>query len=445
MKNILTFVVFCLYSLSLMGQVSTLDSEQKPSVVAKSQMTFKLRLDSTIIVSYDRKGQIKSQNKYSYTYNSYYKLASLIMQEWKDGQFNYEMGNEYIYDSEGNISKQYAYSGNDYGTTYSEGEYICDLNGNIIESGSHSTLNGIVEYDHRTKTEHTYNEQGKETEYTNYGWDNEESEWKGDQKVKSIYDTDGREKQNLHYQCNELDCTWEKDGKTDYMYDNKGRKSEIIDYNWVEEEDILSLPQTITCWGDKQGDRNKTIQKVNETMIIPSGYQKYMKTEISYDDNSRNIQKVDYKWNVYSKEWLPDFKEEMHFDELHDNSLILHPYTPSNDKKTKKNHYKWNDSDSTWQLSSKAIYYYSGVVEQDKFPPSDIIVSPNPAEDFVTFNVGNIGESFYVKLYDMQGKLLITRKLYAHNQLSISHLSSSTYFYQLHHDNQIHTGKIIVK
>ena len=428
-----------------MGQVPNPNLVQQSKTSIESQPVYEVRLDSVIQVNYDRKGDAESRQKYIYTYNSHTKLTSLVMQDWKRRQFNYEMGNEYIYDLEGNINRQYSYSGNDYGTTYSEGEYVCDSNGNVVENSSLSTMTGMIEYEHRSKTEHTYNEQGKETQLTTYEWNSGESEWKGAQRVKSVYNTDGKENQNLHYLCNQLDCTWEKDGKTDYMYDNKGRKSEIIDYNWVEEEDLLSLPQTIACWGDKQGDREKTIQKVNETMIIPSGYQKHMKTEMSYDDKSRNIQKIDYKWNAYSKEWLPEFKEEVHFDELHDNSLILRPYTPSNDKKTKDFHYKWNDSDSTWQLSSKAIYYYSDVVEEDKSPLSDIIVSPNPAEDFVTFNVENSDESFYVKLYDMQGKLHITRKLYAHNQLSVSHLNTGTYFYQLHHDNQIYTGKIIIK
>ncbi len=435
MKNIFTFIVFCLFSSSLMGQISTSYSEQSPKISVESQPIYRVQLDSLILATYDNKSKIKSQTKCIYTYNSYNKLASSVVQEWRDGEFNYENVATYIYDSEGNISKQ-AYIQDKHGTINGEVEEECivDSRGNIIESNTRAAMFvAIMESEHRFKTENTYNEQGKKTEYTSYEWDSEESEWKGSLRMKSIYDADGKKKQNLHYQCNQSDCTWEKDGKTDYIYDSKGRKSEIIDYNWGEREII---------------DERRSGHNFSTRSVIPTGEWEYIpqrKTEIIYDAQGRSTQEIDYKWYADSVQWLPNFKEESHFDDLHDGSSILRPYKPSNNKLKEVVIHKWNNYDSIWQLSSKKTYYYSNIIKEDKFSPSDIIVSPNPAENFITFNIENTDESFYVKLYDMQGKLLITRQLYTHNKLSVSHLSSGTYFYQLHQNNQFHTGKIVIK
>ena len=96
---------------------------------------------------------------------------------------------------------------------------------------------------------------------------------------------------------------------------------------------------------------------------------------------------------------------------------------------------------------SQLIYYYSelnptavpGISERK------ISVYPNPANDYVVFDLPNIYESATVELFDIQGKKVLEQKLPENRQISVSNLHKGLYMYKLNNKGVIYTGKLIIE
>jgi photosystem II stability/assembly factor-like uncharacterized protein len=76
---------------------------------------------------------------------------------------------------------------------------------------------------------------------------------------------------------------------------------------------------------------------------------------------------------------------------------------------------------------------------------STISVYPNPAKDFVVFDLPNGSESATVELYDIQGKKVIQQKLTETKQISVGHLPRGLYLYRLTDSKKFYAGKLVVE
>ena len=72
-----------------------------------------------------------------------------------------------------------------------------------------------------------------------------------------------------------------------------------------------------------------------------------------------------------------------------------------------------------------------------------IILYPNPMVDKTLYIKGLNGES-RINLYDATGKYVLNEKLHK-SSINLSSLSSGVYVYMIETDNQIFTGKLVVK
>ena len=72
-----------------------------------------------------------------------------------------------------------------------------------------------------------------------------------------------------------------------------------------------------------------------------------------------------------------------------------------------------------------------------------IIIYPNPMVDKTLYIKGLNGES-RINLYDATGKHVLNEKLHK-SSINFSSLSSGVYVYMIETDNQIFTGKLVVK
>lgn len=80
---------------------------------------------------------------------------------------------------------------------------------------------------------------------------------------------------------------------------------------------------------------------------------------------------------------------------------------------------------------------------------ADLMVSPNPSSDMVTFSFGTSANAAVITLFDLSGKVVASRKVNttALNvvDFSIANLSSGSYMYQVEANGSVVTGKLMKK
>jgi len=68
-------------------------------------------------------------------------------------------------------------------------------------------------------------------------------------------------------------------------------------------------------------------------------------------------------------------------------------------------------------------------------------VYPNPAADFIVFEVSVVRESASVELYDIRGKMVLQQPLPENRKVMINHLIPGMYFYRLRENGNCIQGK----
>ena len=133
-------------------------------------------------------------------------------------------------------------------------------------------------------------------------------------------------------------------------------------------------------------------------------------------------------WDLTTGKWSVDVKVEYTYDANGNNTLY--------------NSFLWNKTNGQWSAFNRLTNYYS--VPITIFNPEILNVYPNPAIDYVVFEVNKISKSATVEIFDMQGKKVIEKKLNENGQISISNLTRGMYVYWLNNIGTIYTGKLIV-
>jgi hypothetical protein len=76
--------------------------------------------------------------------------------------------------------------------------------------------------------------------------------------------------------------------------------------------------------------------------------------------------------------------------------------------------------------------------------PEKLNVYPNPAKEYIVFDITNISNSAIVELFDNQGKKVLEQKLSVTGQIFISNLAKGLYLYRINNNGTIYKGKIII-
>ncbi|HOY04077.1 MAG TPA: T9SS type A sorting domain-containing protein [Saprospiraceae bacterium] len=97
-------------------------------------------------------------------------------------------------------------------------------------------------------------------------------------------------------------------------------------------------------------------------------------------------------------------------------------------------------SDTVWGQISPDWFFTATQSPQNVQP---LVITPNPAGDFIQFSTVEMEGQVQVTVSDLSGKVMLNTKLNANNspQLNVSRLSPGIYFVQLLHENRVWTGK----
>lgn len=311
------------------------------------------------------------------------------------------------------------------------------------------------------KTLYSYSEDKNTITETVFSWDGSTSQWVLSAKYESTYDANGNITLEDDYFWEATSSEWVALAK--YQYDNTYDSNDNLSL-FIEQEWDISYNQWVNI--DKyeytfDDHGNDTLIKIYGWDDTESQWLYVEKIESSYDDNGRFLSVNDYTredaespweliekyeftydapgisamigfdWDETTSEWVKSFKDEYTSDEL-GNILSYAGHV-------------WYDSQ--WIAYDKETYYYSGQVPTltPDILENHIRVYPNPATEYVVFDLTKVSESATVELFGVDGKKMFEQKLSVNKQILVSNLPKGLYTYKVNNNGSRYTGKLLVK
>ena len=366
----------------------------------KSASEANQKLDSMVYEVLDTiSNQLVISTKAAYTYDAYGYESSEILYYLNDTTSQWDTGwkIETTYDANGNLILE---STNSWDETTNQWlyiekqEYTYDDYGNVILDMIYYGTYDNIRSGH--KYENTYDGNGNVTLDSTFRWEVSTNQWNIYHKGEYTYDTSGNMTSIIHYLVDDFPSQWILFYKDEYTYDST---------------------RNITSW--------------TGSYWYNDHWYNDMKSVYFYDANG-NMTLDSTFWDEYNSERYA-FKREHTYD--------------VNRNRTSTTYYYWNELTIQWVGYQRYTYYYSEFIPTSVpgIPENEIRVYPNPAKEYIVFDITNISSSASVELFNLQGKMVMEQKLAEDKQLIISNLHQGIYLYRLHDNGKIFRGKITVE
>jgi hypothetical protein len=426
------------------------------------------------------------------------KLDSIIYESWDttSDQLVVSLKEVFTYNTEGNKSSAISYIWDQTKSKWLKDvkqEYNYDASGKMTLEFDYSWFRSYTNvFENRSKREYTYDANGNLTFYIIYNWDEETSQWIVSSKEEYSYDANGNNILDITYDW--YDGKWNEYYKSEFVFDANGNKTLYIYYCWTLSTKQLVMVEKGENTYNIRGNMTSSIDSVwdiNTGQLLDKSHI----TEYSYDENGNDTLKIDYSWNVltslwdttnklkivydvnvnmtseiyyfwdkYTRQWNGPFKEEYSYDT--DGNLISVVYygwdiTTRQWIVSNKEEYAydtdgnmtlgiisgWDISASQWIAYSKVTDYYSEHIPtlNPNIPENRISVYPNPASEYVVFDIAKSSESAIVEMFTLEGKMILEQKLPENRQVSVITLPKGLYVYRLNVSGTIYKGKLSVE
>jgi hypothetical protein len=335
------------------------------------------------------------------------------------------------------------------------------------------------------KAVYTYDANGFETSAIGYFWNDTTSQWMTGWKHETTYDVNENLTIKSTYFWDDLNNQWVYIEKQEYTYDN--HRNLILDFAYHGIPDQLLWAQKYENTYDASGNL-----LLDDTYDWEASHKLWVitrKSEYTYDTNGNLTAKILYNWDEGNSQWVLFYKMEFIYDASGNTTLNSNSYYntitdqwyvdftkaaaydnngnitvdstfseewgkskseyayDNNEKRFSQTDYYWNEATSQWSIYQRYTYYYSelnptlipGISERK------ISVYPNPATDFIVFDLTNISESAIAEIFDIQGKKVLEQKLSENKQISVSNLPKGLYMYKLNNNGNTYTGKFLIE
>ncbi|MDX2431289.1 MAG: T9SS type A sorting domain-containing protein, partial [Bacteroides sp.] len=252
--------------------------------------------------------------------------------------------------------------------------------------------------------------------------------WSNPEKFENVYDSSGNITQSTISYLDEEQ--WIVDQAINYEYDLMGNRTLLdvyySDINLYREESVY----------DEQGNRAEySIYELNwDTELL----EKSRKTETSYD-NSFAFEDLILPFMSEDEEEAYDDYYNYEEEELDLELLFKHKLLRL---------VSFEGDGENWLPESDYILEYS---EQNvtsigqENSGNKMSVYPNPASSQLTFFLEGLADSFQIKIFDMQGKVVISQLAENNTPISLESLNDGVYFYRLKSKGNNFSGKLVVK
>ena len=430
MKKITLLTILNLLVITLFGQMfmeglphpSEPDDEAyyMPNTFEQFQLkqAEKIKLDSGIFDDYDTDlEQWNTSAKSEYTYNEDEHIILRQFFTWNYSSQQFELGGqyEYAYDNDGNrtlyLRSSWDMNMQQWVPDFSY-EYTYDSEGRLTTRLYSASLY-TQELSPYSKNEYTYNSSDELIQYQYSIWESDTEEWRPFSQYDYTYDN-GLLISRLRSAWNSSTQQWSETTRYEYTYDSEG------DY-------ILYMVSNWDSFGE---------------LWTPN-----YKYDYTFDSNRNLTTELFSGWDDVAQQWMAEQVFEFTYDNSYPSEDVIIHFSEryTRHKMLGYTAKEWDANTQEWLTDRRGNYYFSDeTVGITPATETGIEIFPNPTNDVITFNLENTKPTT-IQLYDAQGKYLQTQALAQNNQVSVRHLDSGLYFYQLQHDGEVFGGKFMVK
>jgi hypothetical protein len=105
---------------------------------------------------------------------------------------------------------------------------------------------------------------------------------------------------------------------------------------------------------------------------------------------------------------------------------------------------KWDEAANAWIETEQNLYYYSEQTSSmdENVVTKNVALYPNPVADYLVLSYASNGVAT-LELLDIQGRVLISRRMSNNEQLDLTELESGIYLYNLYLDGNKQSGRLI--
>jgi hypothetical protein len=276
------------------------------------------------------------------------------------------------------------------------------------------------------KDVYLYDDQGRETSVTSTNWNSGTEALIYAGKVETVYDANGLIT-ITSYSWDLASADWIPANKQEYTLSF----SLLIYYTW----DSLS--------GQWKGDSKYEKGISNSGIVLYDIYSEwddstsmFVPTDsvgYSFDLNGNPSVYTSSVWNTISGGWIFNYKHEYSYNE--EGNIVLDA------------RYNWDNDTLEWKDSEKITWYYS----EHTFTPvpginnGQLRVYPNPASEYVVFDLEDMSPSAAICLFDSQGRLVLQHRLSVNQPVPVGNLAPGIYIYRLADRGKTYQGKIEIK
>ena len=320
-------------------------------------------------------------------------------------------------------------------------------------------------------------DQNKITGQISYYKDVQGLEWIPDDKEENIYNDDGLLVQFIDYDYNEDNKEWIPSSKNDITYNENDKIDYFIFSFWDQQNKQWSLTEkeeyqyengvrSNTLILRYDGNNQAWINREKEELTYTNGkitqsiyfnwdenasdWVFYEKGEYEYDNNGNPTGEIYYEY--VNDEFSTTRKFEYSYDLNKGNIALplyyfLYPdqYESIVNMPLSHTGYDYNPNIKDWEISNRGTYYSSEinlVSSTTANVESKVIIYPNPANDFIIFNLENT--KGYLEIHDMKGKILLNKHITNNQRIDVSAFPNGIYLYKIDSKEKEQQGKFTI-
>lgn len=400
----------------------------------------KQALDSLVAEEYDEgSGQWFPEGKQVFTYNFNGKLTLDIYYFWDGMQWSPDFKEEYTYAANSTMTENVSYFWNSVNwEENSKYEYTYNTLNNVTSEVAFYWMSGS-QWEAMFKTDYTYDGNNKLIAEISSDWDG--SQWIMTNKTEYTYDANGNITLEMVYYY--TGSQWEANGKYEYSYDAFNNLILSITAYWDGTQWVLNQKGEYTY--DSNGNQ------ILEINLYWDGSQwvSWYKYEITFDANGNVTEEKGWEWD--GMQWMETYKDELTYNNMYSfNDLILPSFFEEdniyfNHMMTQFEEFEKDTATGNWISYFKASLYYSAmnVNSVSDIEGANISVYPNPVTNQINVTFSGTNSTAQFDLFDLQGRLLMSKRVASREQIDLGHLNIGMYFYNLVLGDETHTGKLI--
>lgn len=345
---------------------------------------------------------------------------------------------------------------------------------NTVQVESDWDLTGNV-WINVSKTDVYYNATGYVTSFIISDWDAATSTWLNAMKLELVY-TDTGLGEMLGYMWNAGTSQWELFTKLTFTVNANNdlvlTVTSVFDAGSGTWFDVSKSEYTYT-------GENVSMQIDSEFSFATFSWVYATKRTYAYDANNYVSEEVRFDWDETTNAWVNSDKQESVYDGSGNLSVL--------------NYFNWNGSQYVYSMMEEYVYNMTYPISELIFPALDgpswqfnympvsstlssmplpmrsmfmgrsryfyseqnstgiqqvesnlVQLLPNPANDFITVHTVSAG---IVKLLvvNQLGSIVLSQEATDNQRISIDHLSSGAYFYQIIDGAKVQSGKLVVQ